>query len=172
MQDIILNPYAPILVESTRSLGHSFESALADIIDNSISKGAHQIDVNFQSADIPYLSVIDDACGMDETELISAMRYGSRNPLETRDENDLGRFGLGLKVASLSQCRILTVITKKNGKINAARWDLDYIIQKKDWVLISLDDDEIEKLQFIDLLKSRQSGTIVPVFYLRSQPLR
>jgi len=161
MKDLVLNPYAPILVESTRSLGHSFESALADIIDNSISKGAKVINVNFQSIDNPYVAIIDDACGMDRKELIDAMRYGSRNPLEIREKNDLGRFGLGLKVASLSQCRKLTVITKKNGAISSARWDLDHVIKKRDWILMCMEGDEIDKLQHVDVLKKQKSGTIV-----------
>lgn len=161
MRDIILPPYAPILVESTRSLGHSFESALADIIDNSISWGAKDVNINFRSIDNPYIAIIDNACGMDENELITAMRYGSRSSLESRNKNDLGRFGLGLKVASLSQCRKLTVITKKEGIISAARWDLDYVIKKKNWTLIRLDDKEIENLYHLDILRTQKSGTIV-----------
>jgi len=161
MKDLILSPYAPILVESTRSLGHSFESALADIIDNSISKGAKEINVNFRSVGNPYLAIIDNACGMDENELVAAMRYGSRSSLEIRDKSDLGRFGLGLKVASLSQCRKLTVVTKKNGVITSARWDLDYVIKRKNWALICLEDDEINDLQHIDILRGQKSGTIV-----------
>lgn len=161
LKEVIVTPYAPIFVESTRSIGYSFESALADIIDNSIGKGAKEIFVNFRSIGEQYLVIIDDACGMDENELEIAMRYGSQSSLEVRDENDLGRFGLGLKMASLSQCRKLTVITKKNKKISAAKWDLDYIIYRKNWALIKFEDEEIEKLLYIDQLKNKQSGTIV-----------
>jgi len=161
MREITLTPFAPILVESTRSIGYSFEAALADIIDNSIGKGAKVINVNFRSLEHPYIAIIDDASGMDEDELESAMRYGSRSSLEARDKNDLGRFGLGLKMASLSQCRKLTVITKKNGIINSAKWDLDHIIKKGDWTLLRLDNDEIESLPHVDMLKSQNSGTII-----------
>lgn len=161
MKEVTLTPFAPILVESTRSIGYSFEAALADIIDNSIGKGAKEINVNFRFKDNPYIAIIDDAQGMDEKELESAMRYGSRSSLEIRDKNDLGRFGLGLKMASLSQCRKLTVVTKKNGEINSARWDLDYIIKKSDWTLLRLEETEIDSLPHIDSLKSQESGTIV-----------
>ncbi len=161
MKDIILPPYAPIIVESTRSVGHSFETALADIIDNSIGRGAREINVNFQSIDNPYVAIIDNACGMDEKELVAAMRYGSKSSLEVRDEYDLGRFGLGLKLASLSQCRKLTVVTKKDGIISSARWDLDYVVEKGDWVLLCLEDEEIDKLHHIDILRKQDSGTIV-----------
>lgn len=161
MNDKVLIPNAPILVESTRSVGYSFESALADIIDNSVGKEAKRIDVFFDSQNDPYLSVIDDACGMDSFELENAMQYGSKSSLENRDSKDLGRFGLGLKMASLSQCRCLTVISKKDGVISAARWDLDYIIKTNQWTLIEFDDDEIDDLLFSDTLKERESGTVV-----------
>lgn len=161
MRKKIVLPYAPILVESTRSIGYSFEAALADIIDNSVGKGAKNVDINFDSKSPQYVAVIDDACGMTGTELESAMRYGSRSSLDVRDTQDLGRFGLGLKMASFSQCRKLTVITRKNGIISAAQWDLDYIKETGEWSLLWLDSSEIDKLRFVDVLKSRKSGTIV-----------
>lgn len=161
MESKVVLPYAPILVESTRSIGYSFESALADIIDNSIGKGAKEINVFFDSASPQYVAVVDDACGMDESELISAMRYGSKSSQEARDANDLGRFGLGLKMASLSQCRKLTVITKQNGETHAAQWDLDFIISQKDWVLKCFEADDIKHLRFADQLSDKQSGTVV-----------
>ncbi len=161
MEPKIILPYAPILVESTRSIGYSFESALADIIDNSISKGAKEIHVKFDSNQPQYVAVIDDACGMSEEELLRAMRYGSKSSQDIRDINDLGRFGLGLKMASLSQCRKLTVITKQNNDICAAQWDLDYIITEKDWALKLFSGDEITYLPFVDELKAKTSGTIV-----------
>jgi hypothetical protein len=161
MKEEILVPFAPILMESTRSIGYTFESALSDIIDNSISSGAQNIDVIFDTINVPILSVLDDGSGMTETELIQAMRYGSRSSLERRDSIDLGRFGLGLKTASLSQCRILTVISKKNGVVSSVCWDLDYIIRKGDWILKVFPTNEIEKMPMYRHLISKQSGTIV-----------
>src|SRR4051794_17958363 len=120
MEDLILTPYAPNLVESTRSIGYSFETAMADIIDNSISNFAKRVDVKFSSSDIPYVAVIDNGIGMGNIELEKAMRYGSSSSLVERGETDLGRFGLGLKMASMSQCRKLTVISKQRGKLSAA----------------------------------------------------
>lgn len=161
MESKIVLPYAPILVESTRSVGYSFEAALADIIDNSIGKGAKEIYVNFDSAEPQYIAIIDDASGMNMDELLVAMRYGSKSSQESRDIDDLGRFGLGLKMASLSQCRKLTVMSKQNGEIHAAQWDLDYIIDKGDWVLKLFDQTEIENLRFYTELSQRESGTVV-----------
>lgn len=161
MDEKILIPYAPILVESTRSIGYSFEAALADIIDNSIGKGAKEVRVNFSSLNPMYLTVSDDACGMTNNELEAAMRYGSQSSLDERDCDDLGRFGLGLKMASLSQCRRLTVVTKKLGIISGARWDLDYLISKEDWVLLKLNGTDIQTVKNISYLDDKQSGTIV-----------
>lgn len=148
MKDELLLPFAPILVESTRSIGYSFESALADIIDNSIGKGATNIDVMFDSNYPQYIAVIDDAEGMSKEELTTAMRYGSKSSLDVRDAKDLGRFGLGLKTASLSQCRKLTVITKQNRTFNAAQWDLDHIIEVGNWALKRFTKTEIANLRF------------------------
>lgn len=161
MKEKILVPYAPNLVESTRSIGYSFESALADIIDNSIGKGAREVLINFRSVSSPYVAIIDDACGMDEKELETAMQYGSKSSLDIRDSEDLGRFGLGLKMASMSQCRTLTVVSKKNNAICAARWDLDFIVKQGNWSLMWFGDQEIDSIQHIELLKDRVAGTIV-----------
>lgn len=161
MKREIILPYAPILVESTRSIGYSFESALADIIDNSISKNAKEIHIRFNSTTPQYVAVIDDACGMNQDELIAAMRYGSKSSQDVRDINDLGRFGLGLKMASLSQCRKLTVITKQGKKIYGAQWDLDYIIDQKDWALKCFNETEINNIPFTDELREKESGTVV-----------
>lgn len=154
MKDTVVLPNAPILVESTRAIGYSFESALADIIDNSIGKGAKSIEVFFESTEPQYVAVLDDGCGMTEGELIAAMRYGSRSSLEDRESSDLGRFGLGLKTASLSQCRRLTVVSKKHGKICAAQWDIDYIIRKNGWVLKTYNTVEAQEFKFYRELKA------------------
>ena len=161
MNDELLIPYAPILVESTRSIGYSFEAALADIIDNSISANAKEIYVNFMSTDSAWLCVLDNGCGMSKDELRTAMKYGSKSSLERRNDTDLGRFGLGLKTASLSQCRCLTVISKKSGVVSAARWDLDHVISCENWSLLWLDYPDIESLPGVDWLETQVDGTVV-----------
>ena len=161
MQETVLLPFAPILVESTRSIGYTFEAALADIIDNSIGKNATEIRIMYSSVAPQYVAVIDNACGMSSTELETAMRYGSKSSLDLRDKDDLGRFGLGLKTASMSQCRKLTVVSKKDGSISAACWDLDVVITKGDWILLRYNDQEIQSLPFIEMLQAQDSGTIV-----------
>lgn len=87
------------------------------------------------------------------------MRYGSKNPLERRNDNDLGRFGLGLKLASLSQCRKLVVVSRKNKKIWAYSWDLDYVIESGPWSVIGYNENEIQEFPKIDLLDVVDTGT-------------
>lgn len=161
MEDIILSPYAPNLIESTRSIGYSLETAMADIIDNSISNFSTKIEVEFSSYKNPYIAIIDNGNGMEADELEKAMRYGSSSSLDERESQDLGRFGLGLKMASMSQCRKLTVISKKNGDISATCWDLDYIYTTKNWSLKKHSTEEIKKLLFVERLERETSGTIV-----------
>lgn len=132
-------PPAPeSLVESLRSVGYSLPTALADIIDNSIAAGSRNVWIKFHwSGQESYVAIVDDGCGMNEGQLRAAMRHGSRNPKETRDPKDLGRFGLGLKTASLSQCRNLCVLSKAgSGPVVARTWDLDELATSREWRLL------------------------------------
>lgn len=154
-------PFAPSLIESMRSLGYSFSAAVADLLDNSISANAQNIHIISEPGNNPSMVIFDDGCGMSGQELYEAMRYGSSNPLEERAANDLGRFGLGLKSASLSQCRKLIVASKKNGDINAYSWDLDYVIESKCWMLKGYTIAEINDFPKISMLKEVEHGTYI-----------
>ena len=154
-------PYAPTLMESTRAIGYSIEAAIADIIDNSVAAKAGRVDIDFFPIGEAYISILDDGGGMSEARLISAMQYGSKDPLEEREEYDLGRYGLGMKTASLSQCRILTVITKQNGVVSGAQWNLDHVKKAESWSLIILDNTEFDKYPSYNKLASLDNGTLV-----------
>lgn len=161
MEFVDLPPYAPILMESTRAIGYSSESAIADIIDNSITAGASNVDIDFFPIGDSYIYILDDGHGMSKDKLIAAMQYGSKNPLDVREESDLGRYGLGLKTASLSQCRKLTVISKIEEEIACCCWDLSYVKRKESWALIILSKQEFNKLPGFDKLVKLKSGTLV-----------
>lgn len=154
-------PFAPALIESMRSLGYSFPAAIADLIDNSISAHATDIEIYSDPGVDPFLIILDNGHGMDKNEIYEAMRYGSTNPLENRREDDLGRFGLGMKSASLSQCRKFVVVSKKEDKLNAYSWDLDYVIESKAWMLKGYSEEEISLLPMIDLLMDKKNGTYI-----------
>jgi hypothetical protein len=134
----LVEPDASAMMESLRAFGYSTPAAIADLIDNSITAGAANVWINFfWDGPNSYVSFLDDGCGMTAEELTQAMRAGSRSPLEDRHESDLGRFGLGLKTASFSQCRQLTVSSRSKGHPRVSRrWDLDHIKECKQWRLL------------------------------------
>ena len=169
MRTINLPPKPASLIESMRDIGYSIETAVADIIDNSITACANSINVRFSwNHSEPWIAIIDDGYGMDESTLINAMRLGSANPLEIRNSEDLGRFGLGLKTASFSQCRKLTVLSKRNENISAAQWDLESLPldSNNEWTLKFLESHDIQNYTilyslFNSYLSNSISGTIV-----------
>lgn len=155
-------PTADVLMTSMRSMGYSFESAIADIIDNSIAANATSIELKFPiDPKDEFVAICDNGDGMSEAELYNAMKYGSRHNALERKESDLGRFGLGLKSASLSQCRILTVISKKNQAVSAYCWNLDKVEKEKEWSIIKYDADEIPDIRFSNYLDNKENGTVV-----------
>jgi hypothetical protein len=89
------------------------------------------------------------------------MRLSSKSPHDVRDEKDLGKFGLGLKTASFSQCKKLTVLSKQNNIISIKQWDLDYIADKNDWLLITPDLSDFKNIPLLDELNNTGTGTLV-----------
>lgn len=148
-------------MESMRAVGYTLETALADLVDNSITARAQHVDILFSPEDDPYLVVVDDGTGMTAPEAQNAMRLAGNSSTDARSQDDLGRFGLGLKTASISQCRDLTVVTKNNGQIHGFRWDLDYLIETSSWSLIQLTPDECKLLPEFNHLDRHSSGTMV-----------
>jgi hypothetical protein len=161
METVEVLPDPVSLIASMRAVGYTAETAVADLIDNSISAGASLIEVKYDASDSPFVAILDNGQGMDPKELRSAMRHGSRNPMEHRTASDLGRFGLGLKTASLSQCRKFTVVSKKGGKINALRWDLSVVEDLKQWLVVVPTKQDLSCLPLYSKLQGIQSGTLV-----------
>ncbi len=129
------SPSAAFLMESIRDCGYTIETAIADLIDNSISAEAKNIEIVLDNDDEgnPMLSIEDDGIGMSQIELLQAMKLCSKDRNKTRDKNDLGRFGMGLKTSSLSQCRQFTVESNINGKASSMTWDLDDLQKIDKW---------------------------------------
>lgn len=151
-------PHAASLIQSLRDIGYSAETALADIMDNSVTAGARKIEIlSDANSAVPAVAVLDDGMGMTMDELVEAMRPGSRNPLDDRASGDLGRFGLGMKSASFSQCKRLTVVTRKCGITSAATWDLDEVSRTNKWE-VELHDD-LSSIPWSDRLG--EQGTLV-----------
>lgn len=155
-----LPPSAASLTASMRDLGYSLETAIADLIDNSISAGASRIDIYCDLVGAhPALAIVDNGRGMNHDEILVAMRHGAVDPNIERSPTDLGRFGLGLKTASFSQCRRLTVVSAQEGTRCGAEWDLDRINQQDDWIITLLDQAEAGEQPFVEQLGG--IGTVV-----------
>ncbi len=155
-------PMAAALIESLRGVGYSAATAIADLIDNSVSAGASRVWLTFRYAGPKStITLLDDGHGMSEGDLRRAMTLGGVGPLATRRPGDLGRFGLGLKTASFSQCRCLTVASKRGGQTSIRRWDLDYIARPDvgDWRLLAAPRHGSEEL--LAALDTVQHGTLV-----------
>ena len=160
MQERELPPGASSLSESMRDIGYSLETAVADIIDNSLTAKAERIEIFCDLNGVsPILAIIDDGKGMVEDILVDAMRHGSQNPRKKRKANDLGRFGLGLKTASFSQSRHLTVLSRSGGELSGAIWDLDVLSDKDKWIINILEKDDFSKVPLFDQLTG--DGTLV-----------
>lgn len=135
-------------IKTLMRIGYTLESAAADIIDNSLAAKARQINIySPPGLELPILSISDDGCGMTLKELQENMRIGCKDPTEERAKGDLGRFGSGMKTASFSQARQLTVVTRTaGGPLVAARWDIDRIEETNSWCLEVFEGDEVLQL--------------------------
>lgn len=158
-EDVPPDPSA--LIESMRAFGYSLPTAIADLVDNSITADARSVDIDLRWAGAESrITVLDDGHGMDGPHLSNAMRLGSRSPREHRAPNDLGRFGLGLKTAAFSQARSLTVASKHGGSsVEVRRWDLDHVATEGEWSLLL--DAAPDSTQFVAGLDALTSGSLV-----------
>jgi len=155
--DIVPSPSA--LIESLRGLGYSPETAIADLIDNSLAAAASLIEIDAQWNDgAPVLAILDNGTGMTRSQLQDALRFGGTGPRGERGALDLGRFGLGLKTASLSQCRRMTVVTRREKETSTLILDVDFVA-RHGWMAMELDTPPSHPA--VNELQRRESGTVV-----------
>lgn len=156
-----LPPDPERVMEGLRDTGYNFNTAIADIIDNSIAADATRVDisVDLNPKDEVTVYIADNGTGMDEAGLKNAMRYGSK---QREDPSSLGKFGLGLKTGSTAFCRCLSVISRGQGDdtVRKVQWDLDYIAKTNAWNLkmLSASEDEVDILEGT---AGAGSGTVV-----------
>jgi hypothetical protein len=152
-------PSARRLIGSLRDIGYDLSSSIADLVDNSISAGATtiSIDMRFEGAD-SWIRLADNGCGMSWDQLEEALRFGSRRDYEA---TELGRYGLGLKLATLSQCRLMTVASRVGaaGRLTIGQWDLEHVEATDRWEILRPSAREIDRLVVEPL--DETSGTVV-----------
>jgi len=145
-------------------VGYTFTSAVGDLIDNSIAAGSQNISILFKLVnEAPAFIITDDGSGMNSLELKKNMVIGCKDPDDKREEKDLGRFGSGMKTASFSQARLLTVVSRTSADLeaSAARWDTDLIKEKNQWILEVLAEKDIANLTYLIDFNELNSGTVV-----------
>jgi hypothetical protein len=161
-------PGAKRLIESLKNLGYDCATAIADLIDNSLAAEASEVvvDIEPREGNIPaHIIISDNGNGMDREALLEAMRYGAHQEYQ---EDDLGKFGLGLKTASSSQCRALTVLSRANKTAGASRkaimrWDLEHVAKTDGWEVHVLDNGDLKpwEIKAFESPVSARSGTTV-----------
>lgn len=161
VETIDVPPDVARVSEGLRDTGYELNTAIADIIDNSIAAGATLVDVRM-GADFMgnvVVSVGDDGCGMSRDGLINAMKYGSK---KREDPSSLGKFGMGLKTASTAFCRRLSLVSRSDEGASALRasWDLDFLSQSNSWGL-EISEPAPDQLQLLNDVSKGKSGTLV-----------
>lgn len=153
-------PSAARLTGSLRDIGYNFPTAVADLVDNSISAGATRVGVELVfEPDNSYVLIWDDGKGMTPNALLEALRFGSRRDYR---QNELGRFGLGLKTGSFSQCRRLTVVSRTAPKQNTCHvrtLDLDFIERVDSWSVLA--DEQSDAIEHARSILRDGPGTVV-----------
>lgn len=161
-EPVVSIPSANLLLSSLRSVGYTPETAIADIVDNSLSANASVIKIELDWTNQRFI-ITDNGEGMSKQELLKSMSIGSSDPLDERSIHDLGRFGMGMKTASFSLGKKLTVLAKSSGEISNACWDLDYVRDNDKWEILIED----QSSEFINSLSNQladyNNGTAICV---------
>lgn len=143
-----------------RSVGYSFTDAIADLIDNSLTAGADSIEIIGDPVAGQHLLIVDDGRGMSREEALRALQFAG-SAVENRDADDLGRFGLGLKTASLSQARKLSILTWHRGQFTALQWDIDHVLGRGRWLVKVLSPADFAHITDAAEFSANGQGTMV-----------
>lgn len=160
-QYVQLAPNPKNHIKTLMRIGYDFNTAIGDIVDNSITADASKINIQALFTEDPVIAIVDNGRGMTAAELQENMRIACKDPSQNRDSQDLGRFGSGMKTASFSVARKLTVITKQNEEINACRYDIDLIEERNDWIVEILSQDKINQILSSQKISLEASGTVI-----------
>lgn len=162
VEELELPPDPERVIVGLRDTGYEFDTAVADIVDNSIAANATQIDLWLAAdhrGDIR-LAIVDNGDGMDREGLINAMQYGSK---ARPSAASLGKYGLGLKTASTAFCKRLSVVSRPGGNAPPlmATWDLLHVAQAKKWSLLLTAECDQEALDRLNDIAPNHAGTVV-----------
>ena len=123
-------PRARKTQKALRGLGYKFNSSVADLVDNSISANAENVKIYFfrpNGGSEFNLFILDDGHGMDAEKLGEAITYGSEQDYQ---KGSLGKFGMGLKTASLAHCNKRYSRLKDHEKYNGSGINTELVEMK------------------------------------------
>jgi hypothetical protein len=162
---------AQTAIETFRDAGYkNTASALAELIDNSIEARAQNIQVitvekevmgkSRLASKISEIMVYDDGIGMSQKVLSICLQFGNGTRLTSRD--GMGRFGIGLPNASISQCKRVEVYSWKKGVCLWTYLDVDEVRRTGQQVV----NEVVEKPMPSKLLRliegdPKKSGTLI-----------
>ena len=155
------------VLDAISHIGYSTESAISDIVDNSVSAKASEVSIGIKAKSyarrnsLQEIQIIDNGIGMDEDQLENCMALGSS--AEHYSQNSLSKFGMGLKSAGLSLGRRISVVSKQGEKINKIVLDLDKITEEYDIEKETVTGEDKK------ILESFSTGTYVKIDKLREQ---
>jgi hypothetical protein len=156
-----LIPSARRLITSLRDMGYDFPAAVADVVDNSIEARATKIDIDVHfDGDDSWVRIADNGTGMKPAQMREALRYGAERDYD--EEEALGKFGLGLKTASMSQCQRLTVASRSSdgrADVRAYCWDLEHVVRENAWEILEV--GRGERPEGLDAPLRENTGTVV-----------
>jgi hypothetical protein len=162
LEEIELPPDPERVIVGLRDTGYEFDTAVADIVDNSIAANATKVQL-WLAADMRgniRLTIADNGDGMDRLGLINAMQYGSK---ARPSAASLGKYGLGLKTASTAFCKRLSVISRPDGNSAPlmATWDLYHVAKVNKWALLLNEECDPEAVEQLDEVAAGRAGTVV-----------
>ncbi|MGF1694787.1 ATP-binding protein [Vibrio lamellibrachiae] len=162
---------ASLAIKSMRDNGYKTAAhAIAELIDNSIQAKAkkvqlicidgYTVNTKRKLQQLEEIAILDDGIGMSPKILQEALQFGGSSHRD--DPNGIGKFGMGLPNASISQCRRVDVWSWKNGKTYKTFLDVD-LIESKGQEFVPEPVEEALPERWLDASKAPQSesGTLI-----------
>lgn len=134
---------------------------IADLVDNSYDADATIIDILLETNpnDEMYLRIFDNGKGISEEKWREAMTLGLQRE---RDNDDLGVYGVGMKLSSLSQANEVTVASVNNGNYGLRRISARHIIEtKRNEILTTSTNSEVAKDAYNEMIAGDWSTMVL-----------
>lgn len=158
-------------IETVRDNGYNdTASAISELIDNSIDANAKNVQIlifektvtkaNRPMKEISEIVVVDDGKGMNVKEMATSLQFGNGTKSKNKDEDTLGKYGVGLPNASVSQCKKVEVYSWQNNKELYTYFDVDEIISNKQEKINPIEEKKLpEKIK--EQVSMYASGTAI-----------